>query len=186
MRIKLGRSRRSGRAFGRVDAAGFCFSIWGCSIVTRRIGRSRLVLIGIVALALVAASCGSDDDGGASDTTAAGGGTATTVAGKACSGDPIKIGQIVALTGQQTFPDLAAGARAAVEAENKECRLDRPLELVQRDGKNDPNAVAECGRKMVSEGIVALVTSVDPAIDSALSIIYAAKIPHVANSASST
>jgi len=144
------------------------------------------VLIGIVALALVAASCGSDDDGGASDTTAAGGGTATTVAGKACSGDPIKIGQIVALTGQQTFPDLAAGARAAVEAENKECRLDRPLELVQCDGKNDPNAVAECGRKMVSEGIVALVTSVDPAIDSALSIIYAAKIPHVANSASST
>lgn len=112
------------------------------------------------------------------------GGVAGGSVGGQPSGPAIKIGMITDATGPfatslGTSPDAA---RAAVKAVNKAGEV--KLELVFCDAKTDANAAADCGRKMDSEGVVAMIGGVSTVLDAALPIIFGAGIPSVCNGTS--
>jgi hypothetical protein len=102
---------------------------------------------------------------------------ATTPAAVDCSGDPI----VLSVDGNfSTDPRNASegylnGTTAAVAAVNAECKLGRPLEILQCDTKGDPNIVDECARAAVDAKVLA---TVQPLIaDSAMAIYEAGGIP---------
>jgi len=104
-------------------------------------------------------SGGSKDNGGSSPAgsggSSSGGGSSASAS---CSGDPIKFGTITVLTGDTIVPadpSVANGAKAAAAALTKSCELGRPVQIVSCDSKDNPNQEAVCGRKMVSEKVVA-------------------------------
>ena len=132
---------------------------------------TRLLCV-LSAGALLLSACGGDDS---ADDTDAG-----------LGGDPIKIGQI-APTGTSIYnsPDSVAVANAAVRGVNQRGGIDgRPLEMVYCNDHVDPNKAADCARKMVSEGVVAVVRSIVVAGGDQVSAILAeAGIPDVGRGA---
>src|SRR5262245_53102293 len=55
-------------------------------------------------------------------------------------------------------PEIPEGAIAAAKAINAKGGIKgRPVEIIRCDTKNDPNVATECGRRAVSEGVVAMV-----------------------------
>jgi ABC-type branched-subunit amino acid transport system substrate-binding protein len=115
-----------------------------------RLQWERLALV--AAIALVTA-CGDDDAESATDGAPA----ATTSAEPA--GEPLKLMTVFEGTGiASASPEIPEGAIAAADAINRSGGIQgRPVEIVVCDTKNDPNKAAECGRRAVSEGVLAMV-----------------------------
>ena len=108
----------------------------------------------LVCAPAVAACSNGDDSGGGSD----GGDPAEIDVNAGLTGDPIKVGSIVEASNTPLAnPDIPEGAQAAALLVNQKGGINgRPIEIVECDTENDPNAAAECGRRMVDEGVVAL------------------------------
>jgi ABC-type branched-subunit amino acid transport system substrate-binding protein len=99
----------------------------------------------VAALALTA--CGGHDD------------AATTSADGGLKGEPIKLMSITPTgTTGQNYPDDLAAAKASVRAINAAGGVNgRPLELEYCNQNQDASAAADCARKAVSDGVVAIV-----------------------------
>ncbi len=163
--------------------------------MTRHGGRSafgRTTIALAVTLMFVAAACGDDSDSSAA--TTAGGGAATTAAGAATTaaaettttveltGPPIKLMVMFEGTGAVATPEVTEGAKAAADAINAAGGIGgSPIELVECDLKNDPNAATACGNQAVSEGVVAVVGPVSANAGQYFPILEKAQIPVVGN-----
>ena len=133
------------------------------------------------ALALAAAGCSSSSSKSSTSDGSSGGGTANAAANSKCTGDPIKFGIIATITGDtivQGTPDIPRGAQAAAAALTSSCELGRPVTIVTCDAKDNPNQAAVCGRKMVSEKVVAYMGE-DANGATWFPITAAAKIPEI-------
>ena len=111
----------------------------------------------LVVVALVAAGCGDDDAEPSADGTASATTANTTAAAPA--GEPLKLMVVFEGTGiASASPEIPEGAIAAAGAINRAGGIQgRPVEIIVCDTKNDPNNAAECGRRAVSEGVLAMV-----------------------------
>jgi branched-chain amino acid transport system substrate-binding protein len=122
-----------------------------------RLNRWWIALVPFVAaLALLAAGCGGDDnEGSAGGTTAAG-----TETGGTPSGDPIRIGASLPLTGDFSEPGEAAkrGYDVWVELVNKNGGLlGRPVSIVVKDDQSDQNLVVTDYNALISKDKVDLL-----------------------------
>jgi ABC-type branched-subunit amino acid transport system substrate-binding protein len=139
-----------------------------------RIPLTKLLAVGTALVVPVAlAACGSDskkdDDGSAG-----------------LKGAPIKIMTIYPSGGVVSFPDLPDGAKAAVKSINESGGVKgRPLKLLTCSDGNNANASADCGRKAIKEGVVALVGSTSTFSTTYLPILTAKQIPSIGNGAAS-
>lgn len=135
--------------------------------------RFNLAASALLAGVLVLAGCGSDDGGG-DDKVAAPDLPELT-------GTTVKVGVIgpfdtIAFGNPQ--PEIRSAAQAAADAINKRGGIkDGKLEVVACDDGYDPNKSAECGRKMVEEGVVAVVGSQTVTYPAYGPIVKAAGIP---------
>jgi len=115
-----------------------------------------MLVPGLVAIALLATGCGgSDDDGGA---TAASSGT--TPGATAASGDPIRIGTSLPLTGEFSEPGKAAeqGYRVWEKMVNDAGGLlGRPVEIIVRDDASDQNTIVADYNALISREKVDLL-----------------------------
>jgi ABC-type branched-subunit amino acid transport system substrate-binding protein len=109
----------------------------------RRTAALRALTAGVLALALAACGSSADDDD-SSD----------------LPGKPIKIMTIYSKAGPVALPEVPEGAVAAVRAINDGGGIDgRPLELIDCPDGNNANTAADCARRAIDEGVVALVGS---------------------------
>lgn len=114
----------------------------------------RLVLVGTLLLAVLAAGCAADDSGGADDASDVTAGSTAPLP----PGEPIRLMVNFTSEGVDANPQIVEGALAAARALNNAGGIqDRPLEIIPCDNHNDPNEAAECGRQAVAEGAVASV-----------------------------
>jgi ABC-type branched-chain amino acid transport systems, periplasmic component len=73
-------------------------------------------------------------------------------------GAPLMLMVVYEGSGPTASPEVAEGAIAAAKAINASGGIKgRPVQIIRCDTKNDPNVAAECGRKAVSKGVVAMV-----------------------------
>lgn len=95
--------------------------------------------------------------------------------------EAIKIMTIAAEgSGFTNYPDVQAGARAAVEEINGAGGVDgRPLELIFCNTRGEANQAMACARDAVSEDVVAVVGSVDIFTTQSVPILAEAGIPNV-------
>lgn len=109
----------------------------------------------VVLLATVLAGCSSSGGASTGASTGASGGSSGT------SSDPIKIGVIIPEGGPvSSFPDSLAAVQAAFSTFNAEGGIDgRKLEVDWCNDQNDPNKEVACAQQMVSEHVVATLTS---------------------------
>lgn len=119
--------------------------------------RSRIKLLGgLVIAGLLVAACGSDDDSSndeAAPTTTAGDTSETTAAAEA-SGDPIRIGAVLSVTGPaSTLGDQEAKAlELRAEQINEAGGVEgRPIELRIEDDESNPDRAVEVTRSMISD-----------------------------------
>jgi branched-chain amino acid transport system substrate-binding protein len=145
---------------------------------SKRRGRSAAVLASVLALSLLAASCGSDDDDGGSGaattasaattaaaaTTAGGsattaGGAGTTAASGPATGEPYKVGFTSVQSGPQAFlgTNQLAGLEAALDYINEHGGANgRPIEVVSMDdGADAARGIANI-RSLAGEGVLAI------------------------------
>jgi ABC-type branched-subunit amino acid transport system substrate-binding protein len=139
---------------------------------------SRTGLAAISAAGLfVLAACGSSSSGG-STTPPAGGGSSSAAAP---SGTPIKImsfGQFQATS--FSYPEGKTAIDAAVKAVNAAGGINgHPLQLESCNDQGDPNQAAQCARKAVSDGDVAVLGSYSQNAAQVLPILGAAHIAYV-------
>jgi len=130
------------------------------------------VIAGLAAAGLLAAACGSS--------TSTGGSTTTT--GKAPTGTPIVVGEILPMTGANlALPEVGNAMIASVAALNQAGGINgHPLELHQCDTKGDANAEVQCAQTMVSDHVVAtLEDNTFSSSQQVNSILLAAGIPRV-------
>jgi branched-chain amino acid transport system substrate-binding protein len=122
-----------------------------------RLNRRWIALVPfIAALALLAAGCGGDDNEGSGGGTTA----AETEAGGAPTGDPIRIGASLPLTGDFSEPGEAAkqGYEVWVDLVNKNGGLlGRPVEIVVKDDQSDQNLVVADYNALISQDKVDLL-----------------------------
>jgi branched-chain amino acid transport system substrate-binding protein len=150
--------------------------------------RSSLASLGAVAVVTaMLAGCGDDGgsaQGGASSTPSTADAAATTPAAKAPAGAPIKIGSILATSGQLTYPDIAGSLKAAVDGVNARGGVGgRPLKLIACDEAGDPNRATACARSLIKQGIVAEVGGQSTTAEAQIGAIFkAAGIPQVGDS----
>lgn len=106
---------------------------------------------------------------------------------KAGSGDTIKIGMNLELTGGQAAygNDSQKGAQLAVEEINKNGGvLGKKLELVPADNKSEPSEAAAAAQKLADEGVVTVIGPLTTsAMLAAVPIMDGAKVPSVTPSA---
>ena len=114
----------------------------------KRLG-SALLVVGVVSLS----SACSHSAGGET--------SAHTSGASGPQGVALKLGVIAEGSGVGAqLANVSAGAKAAAQAINAAGGIDgRPVEIDTCDTNNNPNDAAACARKMVSDGIVALVGS---------------------------
>jgi ABC-type branched-subunit amino acid transport system substrate-binding protein len=151
--------------------------------------KRRLGVAVLLVLALAATACGSSSKKSSSSS----GSTETTAAAAKPTGTPIKLGVITSLTGPSVhFTEVPVGAQAGADAINAAGGVKdpaggaaHPIEIVACDDAFDPNTAAACGRKMVSEKVLALIGNVSPHGDIYGPLVYAAGIPVVGISANS-
>ncbi len=140
----------------------------------------------VLALVLTAAACGDDDSGGdaatgstTSTTTAESSTTETTVD---LSGPPVKLMVMYEGSGSVATPEVPEGAKAAAEAINRAGGIDgSPIELMECDLKNDPNAARDCGSQAVDAGVTAVVSPVSANAGEYMPLLEQAQIPVVGN-----
>ena len=108
----------------------------------------------VLALALTAAACGGDDEEGAAT------GTGTGATGTQASGEPIKIGASLPLTGDFSEPGVAAkqGYELWQEQVNQSGGLlGRPVEIVIKDDQSDQNVVVADYNALIQQDKVDLL-----------------------------
>jgi ABC-type branched-subunit amino acid transport system substrate-binding protein len=127
--------------------------------------RSARVAAGM-AVVLAAAGC------------AGGGGDAS-----AGAADTLKLGVITAVGSSLTnYPDVEAGARAAVDAVNKAGGVGgKPVEFFFCNTRGEVNAAVACARQADEEGVDAVVGRVDVFSTQTLPVLEKAKIPDIGN-----
>jgi ABC-type branched-subunit amino acid transport system substrate-binding protein len=123
--------------------------------------RSALAVVG-AAVALVAAGC-------------AGGGSASS------GGDAFKVGVITSVGSSLTnYPDVEAGARAAVDAVNKAGGVNgTPVEFFFCNTRGEVNQAVACARQADAEGVDAVVGRVDIYNAQSMPVIEKAEIPDI-------
>jgi ABC-type branched-subunit amino acid transport system substrate-binding protein len=137
--------------------------------------RFHIAASALLAGVLVLAGCGDDEGGGDKNVNAPDFPELT--------GETVKVGIIgpfdtVAFGNPQ--PEIRAGAQAAADAINKRGGIKGgKLEVVACDDGYDPNKAAECGRKMVEEGVVAVVGSQTVTYPAFGPILKKAGIPNI-------
>lgn len=139
---------------------------------TTRRSRALAVAVAVLTAGALLSACSSSKSDAAHDGTSA---------ASNCTGAPVKFGVIAVLTGDtvaKATPDVPAGAEAAAAALTRSCELGRPVKVVTCDTKNNPNQAAVCGRKMVSEKVVAYM-GMDVNGATWFPIAAAAKIPEI-------
>ncbi|MET7770894.1 ABC transporter substrate-binding protein [Nocardia sp. NPDC005366] len=112
--------------------------------------KARLAVC-LLSVALVTAACGSSDD----DTSAGGSST-----GAGASGAPVKIGVILPTgTQEANWPQNLAAVKAAVAGVNSRNGLGgHKVEIVYCNEKNDAAAAEACGRQIVKDDVIAVVS----------------------------
>jgi len=138
----------------------------------RALGPRAIVTAALTALAV--SGCGSDDD------TADSAPVRPTKA-VPCHGQPLVVGQITSMDGPNPNPAMRDGVKAAVQQVNHDCSAGRPIKLVFCDDQGDPSQGADCGRKVVKSGAIALVASGGLGAGNYEPIVQGAGIPSVAN-----
>lgn len=120
--------------------------------LTSRSARALIASVAVLLATAALAACGSDDD----ESEGAAGGGSTAAEG---SGEPIKVGNISAVTGPIPLADASEGTRAYFEALNAEGGINgQPVEFIVRDDKTDPALSARAARDLIQqEEVVALV-----------------------------
>ena len=140
----------------------------------RRRRRARLGALAAAGI-LVATACGSSkststastaaSSGSTTATTAAAGGTTTAASSgttaAAASGTPIKVMTVAPVnTNLPPYPNIPAAAEIYGKFINDKGGINgHPVEVITCDDKGDPNEGANCARKAVDEGVVAVVGS---------------------------
>jgi ABC-type branched-subunit amino acid transport system substrate-binding protein len=118
--------------------------------------RFQLAVAALCASALVLAGCGNEASGGD-------GNVAAPADLPEFTGEPVKVG-VIGPFDKAAFgnpqPELRAAAFAAMDGINKRGGINgHELEVIACDDEYDPNKSAECARKFVEEGVVAVVGS---------------------------
>ena len=107
-------------------------------------------------------------------------GLTPAAAGAKPSGDPVKVMVVYEKSAGVANPEIPDGAVAAAKAMNKDDGIGgRPVKVLKCDTNNDPNTAAECGRKAVDEGVVALIGVLTPHSGSIMPLMEQNKIPSI-------
>ena len=116
---------------------------WGLGAIVSQFGRRNASLALLVVVALGSASCGSDTK---------------SSSGSEPSGAPLNLMTVYEGTGPSSSPEVPEGAIAAAKAINADGGIQgRPVKIISCDTKNVASGAAECGRRAVDEGVVAMV-----------------------------
>jgi branched-chain amino acid transport system substrate-binding protein len=131
-------------------------------------------MIALTLFTLGLAACGGtdDDDASGGDTSAAdtaSGGSVTgsddvdgtTESAAATTGEPIKIGAVLPLSGPVTVTDVAAAAQIVFDQVNADGGIDgRPIEYIPLDDAFNPDEAVRAAQRLVTEdGVVAMAGS---------------------------
>lgn len=140
--------------------------------------RLHLVAAALCAGTLVLSGCGTSDSGASK-------GSATAPTTPPLTGDPIKVG-VIAPFDKAAFgnpqPEIRSAAMAAADGINQRGGIQgHEVKVVACDDSYDPNKAADCGRKMVKDGVVAVVGSQTTGYQAYGPILDAAGIPNVAS-----
>ena len=153
------------------------------------VSRLRRALLVLAAVSVLAAACGGDDEGGAGEGGAGEDGAGEDLAtsstttpesdevapepetpdglacglatGEAATGEPIKVGAVVTITGAADFSSASRSAAAYFDCVNVNGGINgRPIQyLVEDDGTNPEQAAGAAARLVEDEGVVAMVAS---------------------------
>ena len=102
-----------------------------------------------------------ETDGVASEPAAADGLACGLATGQAATGEPIKVGAVVTITGAADFSSASRSAAAYFDCVNANGGINgRPIQyLVEDDGTNPEQAAGAAARLVEDEGVVAMVAS---------------------------
>jgi branched-chain amino acid transport system substrate-binding protein len=122
----------------------------------------RRCIVLVATAGLLATACGSDDKGGAATTAApSADSSASTTAGTAPAGDPIKVMTVTTLNAAgPTYENIANTAKAYEKYINARGGIaGHPLEVTVCDEQFDPAVATTCARQAVDDGMVSIVGS---------------------------
>ncbi len=151
----------------------------------KRFGAVLLVMLFLISLI----GCGNAGNGGATTSPATSAQTASSDPAPSFSGEPIKIGHAVALTGDASVfgQSEATGLELAVKAVNEAGGiLGREVVLVKADTRADPAETVNAVRRLVDQEKVHAIIGVAQSgvAMSATPIVTAAKIPMISTTSS--
>jgi ABC-type branched-subunit amino acid transport system substrate-binding protein len=140
-----------------------------------------LAACAMLVAAFAIAACGGDDDkgsAGSSGATSSGTAAATPAKGPALTKSPIKTMTIAAVNWNgPAYPNILAAAKLYESYINDRGGIDgHPLKVITCDEQGDPNQLAACGRRAVSEKVVAIPGSFTLTGDRIVPILEKAKI----------
>jgi ABC-type branched-subunit amino acid transport system substrate-binding protein len=96
------------------------------------------------------------------------------------AGAPLKLMIVYESVGPSSSPEISEGAIAAADAINAGGGIKgRPVQIIRCDTKADPNVATECGRKAVSEGVVAMVGNLTIFSNRFMPLLAQHKIPSI-------
>src|SRR4051794_24727139 len=129
----------------------------GARAAGRRWWRLGVALCAIAASSFAIAACGGDDNGGSSSSSGGSGAeatsTSTPAAGPKLTKAPIKTMTIAAVNWNgPAYPNILATAKLYAQYINDRGGIQgHPLQVITCDEQGDPNQLAACGRRAVSE-----------------------------------
>ncbi|MBC7294361.1 MAG: ABC transporter substrate-binding protein, partial [Thermoleophilia bacterium] len=138
-----------------------------------------ILLAALLVVVLVVAACG----GGGTTTTSAitgttAGGTGASTGGGAATGEPIKLGLLMSLTGVSAAPcaNVVNAVKLEVDAINAAGGVNgRPIELVVEDDKSDVTAATAAMTKLIQQDKVTAIMGPFPMWCAAPSAAIASK-----------
>jgi ABC-type branched-subunit amino acid transport system substrate-binding protein len=96
------------------------------------------------------------------------------------SGPPVKVMVIYEKSAGVPNPEIPDGVKAAAKALNAKNGINgSPVKVLVCDTNNDPNTAADCGRKAVDQGVVALVGVLSVQSPSFMPLMEQNKIPSI-------
>lgn len=143
----------------------------------RKVWRARAAIVAVALLVVVA--CDESDPG--TSTEGSDGPVEVSVStSPPLAGEPVKLMMIAPVSSGDTNPGAIQAALAAAEAVNRAGGIQgRPLELEICDEEFNINGAADCGRRAVEEGYVAVVGAQTTFGDGYIPVIAEAGIPTV-------
>jgi ABC-type branched-subunit amino acid transport system substrate-binding protein len=110
----------------------------------------RIVFVALLLIVALASSASARNSDSATATASA--------VSTAPTGPPLKLMAVFEDRGPSASPEVPQGAIAAAKAINAKGGIKgRPVQIIACNTKADPNLATECGRRAVSEGVVAMV-----------------------------